>query len=415
MRRGPKGNGSVTQLPNGKWLAKVPMGKKPGGGTSYCTKTCASRSDARRWQTKMIQERENRTLVAGPRQSLKQYATEVLFNNNDRIADRTRDGYFRNLRMHVFPILGSRPLKEVRPQELESLLSDLRRSYSASTVNNVRTALSKVFSIAVKHELIPSNPVARTQKAKKGEFEPTQVCLPWSREEALEALEAAKGTSEDAFLTLLLATGMRRGELLGLRWSDLDFERHTVSIERTVHSESVLQRDGTASRRMVVAPPKTASSRRVNQLSDSVINVLRRHQLEQDLVRDVAGERWKESDYVFTNDQGGLLDESNFYKRWQRFLKVKGLRHIRIHDIRHTFATILIEQDSGLLAAVSQTLGHSSIGMTFDTYANTARVETQATSRMSEILFPEHGSVDPISVSAPRRVGSVAPGYRRSS
>lgn len=168
MKRALKGNGSITQLPSGKWLVKIPVGRNAKGATRYLSKTLELKSEARRWQSSMLAQRENQTLVAGPRQTLRQYATEVLLNTNDRIADRTRDGYYRNLRKHVFPELGSRPLLEIKPQELERLLTHIRSKYSASTVNNVRTALSKVFSTAVRHELVLFNPVARTQKAKRG-------------------------------------------------------------------------------------------------------------------------------------------------------------------------------------------------------------------------------------------------------
>ena len=415
MTRGLKGNGSIIALPSGKWLVKIPLGSNPNGTTRYRTKTCVTKSEARRWHTSLLAQRENQTLVAGPRQTLRQYATEVLLNSNDRVADRTRDGYFRNLRTHVFPVLGSRPLSDVKPQELERIFSQIRRTHSASTVNNVRTALSKVFSVAMRHDLVLFNPVARTQKAKRGEYDKTQVCLPWNKEEMRQVLAAAKGTPMEAYLNVSLGTGMRRGEVLGLRWGDIDFEHQTVSIERTIHRECILQSDGSRISTVKVAPPKTASSRRVNQLANPILDILRRHELEQEMARQMAGAFWQDQAYVFTNDHGGPLDESNFYKRYVRFLKKNGLRQIRIHDQRHTFATILIEEDSGQLAAVSKALGHSSIGITMDLYASTARVETQATSRMSEIMFPEWGKVTPISVAAPGKVGSIAPGRRRAN
>jgi integrase len=413
--REPKGNGSVTRLSTGMWLVKIPVGKYSNGKTRYRSKICSSKSEARRWQSSLLAQRESQTLVAGPRQTLRQYASEVLLDSNDRISDRTRDGYYRNLLNHVFPVLGSRLLSEIKPQELERLFSQLRKRYSASTVNNVRTAISKVFSTALRLDLVLFNPVARTQKAKRGKFEKSQVRLPWSLNEALAALAASKDTSLEAIITLALATGMRRGELLGLRWGDIDFKHQTVSIERTIHSESILQPDGSRIRRVVVAPPKTECSRRENQLSEPVLDVLVLHQAEQDVARQMAGEAWDDFDYVFTNNHGGPLDESNFYKKYARFLKENGLRYIRIHDLRHTFATILIEEDSGQLASVSRALGHSNIGITMDIYAKTARVETQATSRMSEKLFPEKGKVQPISVKATGGVGSVAPGHHRSN
>lgn len=129
----------------------------------------------------------------------------------------------------------------------------------------------------------------------------------------------------------------------------------------------------------------------------------------------MAAGAWHDSDYVFTKNRGGPLDESSFYKRYRRFFKSNGLRHLRMHDIRHSFAAILIEEDGGQLASVSRALGHSSIGITMDIYAKTARVDTQATSRMSELIFPERGKLQPLQVPAPGRVSSIAPGIRRAT
>jgi integrase len=414
MNRKPKGDGSITRLPSGKWLAKFPIGKNSNGSTRYQTRTCATKSESHRWQQSMISLRERQMLVSGPRQTLRQYASEILLIRSDRIADRTRDGYYRNLEKHVFPIFGARPLSEIGAQELEMFFSRLRCKYSASTVNNVRIALSKVYTTALRHGTAIANPVRQTQKAKRGEFEATQVNLPWSLGEVQRAMTAAKDTSMEAILAVALATGMRRGELLGLRWSDLDFESHTVSIERTVHRESISQPDGSRMGRVVVAPPKTVSSRRVNQVTESVIDVLVRHRMEQEVVRSLNGDGWESSDYIFTNDRGNPLDESKFSKHWTRFLKDNGLRRIRFHDVRHTFATILIEEDCGMLASVSKNLGHSSIGITMDIYAKTARIDTQATSRMSELLFPEAGMVTPISVPAPESKGAGQRYWRAS-
>lgn len=354
-------------------------------------------------------------LVAGPRQTLRQFAEEVLLNSNDRISDRTRDGYYRNLKKHVFPAMGSRALTDVNSQDLERLFIQLRRTRSASTVNNVRLAVSKIFTVAMRHGLVLQNPVARTEKAKRGEFEKTQVRLPWSIEEARDALKAAKDTPMEPFLTVSLATGARLGEILGLRWSDIDFECQTVSIERTIHRESILQKDGSKVRGVVVAPPKTASSRRVNQLTAPVLDVLRGLQFKQELIRSEIGDAWADEGYVFSTDRGRPLDESNFRKTFNKFLEENKLRTIRIHDLRHTFATILIEEDSAQLASVSKALGHSSIGITMDIYARTARVETQAASRMSDLLFPDREAAEPIFVNAPGIAPSVQPGHRRAT
>ena len=372
MSRARKGHGSIVKLANGKFLVKIPAGKDAKGSTRYVTKSCNSQSEARKMHSSLLAQRESNKLIAGERVTLQKYATDVLMTSSDYTSDRTRDGYFRLLRTHVFPVLGANVLREINSRQIESLLGEIRKKKAAGTVNNVRVALSKVFSEALRHQLVPFNPVALTKKAKRGEFEPTNVCLPWSKEEVAQALSAASGTSMEVPLTLAVALGVRRGELLGLRWQAIDFEYETVSIEETIHRESLIQRDGSTLSRVVVGPPKTASSRRVNQLSRPVLD------------------------------------------RYRSFLKKHGIRPIRIHDIRHTFATLLIEEDPGQLASVSKALGHSSIAITMDVYASTARVDTKATSRMSEILFPSYGKITPISVIQPSRTKSSAPSNWRA-
>jgi len=388
MKRSTKGLGSVTQLPSGKWRVKVPVGRSSRGTTLYRTKDCATKSEARSWQKQLIALREQQQLVAGPKTSFRTYATELLLTPSDQVRARTHDQYYRNLCNHVFPVLGGRALDDIKSWDIESLLKQLRKVRSASTVNNVRIAMSKVFSAAERHGLVLSNPVRRTEKAKRSEFEPTQVKLPWSQEEAQHVLRCAEGTTIELFLVLVLSTGMRRGEALGLKWSDIDFAAGTVSIERSVHRESIIQKDGSKIARTVVTPPKTAQSRRVNQLTLPVIDVLRRHQIEQQLGTSVREDGHRNIEYVFTNTVGGILDESKLASRVRKFFQKNGIRPIRIHDMRHTFATMLINDDPKNIAAVSKALGHSSMSITLDIYGKTTRVESQAITRMGELLFP---------------------------
>jgi len=285
-------------------------------------------------------------------------------------------------------MMGTKALRDVRPLELQHLLTTLRQEYSASTVNNIRIGLSKVFSEAMHHRLVQSNPVAGTRKAKRQEWEATQVRLPWTVAEVLRVREVIDSTPLRAPLTLLLYTGMRLGEMLGLRWSDIDFENESLSIERTLSHQSVLQLDGTKKYEVVVRPPKTVSSRRTIKLGVPMLDILALHKAEQDLTMVSAGTSWIDSGYVFTNAVGGPMDASKFRKRFKALMRDGDVREIRLHDIRHTFATILLEIDSAALPAVSRTLGHASISITMDIYARTARIENQATNQMSEILFP---------------------------
>ena len=390
MKRAPKGLGSVSRLQNGRWLVKVPVGKTAQGATRYKSKIVGTKSEAKKWQNKFIALREQQQLVAGPRVTLKDYAVEVLLSPSDRVRARTLDGYYRNIRNHVLGRLGNKSLSDIQTRDVEALLKELRRTHSASTVNNVRIALSKVFTIAERHGLVLVNPVSKTEKAKRGEFEKTNVRVPWSVEEAQRALECASGQDMELFITLGLSTGMRRGEMLGLQWKDVDFESGTVSIERSIHRESIIQLDGSRRSEVVITPPKTAKSRRVNNLTLPVLDLLHRYRLEQEIAFSHCEVKPL---FVFTNRKGDPLDESKLSYRYRKFLKQNGLRYIRIHDLRHTFATILVTDDARNIAAASKALGHSSLAITLDVYGKTAQVETQATKRIGELLYPDRDRI----------------------
>jgi integrase len=252
-----------------------------------------------------------------------------------------------------------------------------------------------MFTLAKKRGLVNVNPVPMTDKPRKGEFDPTPVQLPWSEEEAAEAVMALRGTNLYVPVLLLINSGLRFGELAALQWEDIDWQSHSISVERTGSYTSILQPDGSTVYGFEVRKPKTKTSRRTLQLSSPMIDELRVHEVEQSVRVKAKGPSWKNSGFVFTNEVGGPVDASRFRKQFYRRLKEKGIRPIRLHDIRHSFATILIERDSGMLSAVSKALGHSSVSITLDVYANTAKIDNQATLAMGEIVFPDKKKVSP--------------------
>jgi integrase len=126
-----------------------------------------------------------------------------------------------------------------------------------------------------------------------------------------------------------------------------------------------------------------------------MIDEIRVYQAEYDIAASAIGDDWQRSGYVFVNEVGGPVDSSRFRKQFKRQLRKLGVRHIRLHDVRHTFATILIEKDGGLLPAVSKALGHSTVAITMDVYAQTAKIDQQATLTMGDVIFPDRKKVDP--------------------
>ena len=172
-------------------------------------------------------------------------------------------------------------------------------------------------------------------------------------------LRAAESTDLHMPLLLALGTGMRRSELLGLRWSDVDLEAGTATVNQSLQE---------AGGELITTPPKTAKSRRTVTLPGVVVEALRSHRAEQARKTLAHEPNWTDSEYVLAAPQGGPWRPSNFDRMWRRFKTQQGLE-IRYHDIRHSHATALLK--AGVHPkVVSERLGHASISITLDTYSH---------------------------------------------
>ena len=403
--RRAKGTGSIIHLENGKWKAKLSVGKKSNGQTRYATRTRDSRSAATTALNQMIALREERKLVAGKQETLRRYAERVLFQCDD-VAERTASDYIRVLRLHVFPVLGTRFIRDLTTPEIQGLLHQLESRLGAATINNVRTALSKVYSLAITYGDCRDNPVRFTRKVRRRTYEKGQVKPPWTKEEVKRTRDLLKGTSMELPIVMLLATGMRLGELLGLTWEDIDFAKGVLHVRQTVSHLSLLQPDGSTRHGPKVRPPKTERGHRSVVLPRPVLALLRVKQAEALMQSKTCAGEWRDHNLVFPNVNGGYTNQSNFRRRYKNALATAGIREIRIHDIRHTFATVLIEEDVNQLIPVSRTLGHASTAITADLYAGTAKVSDVATSAMARHLFDENdlrerGRILPLQPSTP--------------
>jgi integrase len=395
MTIGSKDLGGIYKGPKGTWVAKVPVGKYPNGRTQYVKESYRTKSEAISARAELIRRRESLEIVAGPRVSFQDWCEEIWRNGSDRISERTLDGYYRTLKKHVFPVLGHKALRDITTSDIQSLLHKLRYDYQANTVKNVRVAMSKMFTVAVAHGRVKLNPVRGTEKPVQGEHDPTPMQPPWSESEAADAMKAFEGTKLYVPMLLMLNSGLRLGELLALKWEDIDWASHTITVSRTGSHTTILQPDGSTIYGWQERRPKTRTSRRTLQLTSPMIDELRVYQAEYDIAASAMGGDWQGSGYVFVNEVGGPVDSSRFRKQYKRQLKKHGVRHIRLHDVRHTFATILIEKDGALLPAVSKALGHSTIAITMDVYAQTAKIDQQATLAMGDVVFPDRKKVVP--------------------
>lgn len=358
--------------PSGQTVYKVdvPDGFHANGKRKYVRRTAATKSEAKILQRKLIADIEAKTLSPAREETLEVYALWWLRTvKANHIRYSTAGDYEDRLRRWVFPYFGKLKLSGIQSRAIETWMAKLKDDgYSTNTVNGARRVLSMVLKHAFLGGLIPRNPADVVSPYRKNRDEPSQVRPPWNKAEILEALEAAKETEFDLFVNVAVSMGLRRGEVLGLRWEDFDLEEGHLLIDRTLKQERRFSETGKANVSVVTDKTKTRESERTLKIGLGVTAALMRQRERVDKLRLSAGDRWSEQGWVFPSAVGTAQNPNNFYKRYVRFCQNNGLRHIRIHDLRHTSAVIGLE--AGIrLEAVSQALGHSRIEVTKSIYA----------------------------------------------
>ncbi|MEV6731577.1 tyrosine-type recombinase/integrase [Streptomyces sp. NPDC051364] len=332
-----------------------------------------------------------------------------------RLRENTHTRYATCIRLHLIPSLGTKKVARLTAKDVRTFLDRLRttcqccaqrldterkqccaigeccqKRLSSSTVTYVHSVLKSALEHAVREDELPRN-VARNVKAatpRPRRFRPLTAV------EARRFLDAARADRLHALYELALRSGLRKGELLGLHWEDLCFDSGTASIRRS------LQR--TQSGGLTTLPTKTRASERRIALPTECVHSLKSHRERQEVERNVAGVSWKDSGLVFTTPFGGAIDPANMTRRFGRFLDRAGLRRIRFHDLRHSTATLLLEQGVDLVV-IKELLGHAHIGVTAGVYAHVRlRLQRQAIDTLNDALST--GNDDPDDPLAPAAV-----------
>ncbi|PZT77540.1 MULTISPECIES: tyrosine-type recombinase/integrase [unclassified Streptomyces] len=324
-----------------------------------------------------------------------------------RLRENTHTRYATCVRLHLVPGLGTKKIARLTAKDVRTFLDRLRttcqcctqgldterkrcctvgeccqKRLSALTVTYVHSVLKSELEHAVREDELPRN-VARNVKTTT--HQPRRF-RPLTAAEARQFLDAARTDRLHALYELALRTGLRKGELLGLHWDDLDLTTGTASIR---HS---LQRTRTSG--LTHLPTKTRASERRLALPTECIHSLKKHQERQDKERETAGSDWSDSGLVFTTPTGQPLDPTNLTRRFRSFLNRAGLRRIRFHDLRHSTATLLLEQGVDLVV-IKELLGHAHIGVTASVYAHVRlRLQRQAIDTLGNALSPTDDDPD---------------------
>jgi integrase len=374
MSKRGQDEGSIYRRKDGRWAAAVSLGYV-GGKAKRKTVYGATRTAVQTKLTRLLAEKQQGLPVVGERQTVGQFLADWLENwAKPSVRPKTFVSYSDTVRLHIVPAIGRIPLSKLTPQQVQAMLNEcLRSGLSPRTVAYVRSVLGIALARALKLGLVARNIVELVDRPRivRHEIRPLDV------EQARALLTAAQRHRLSGLFSVALALGLRKGEALGLRWQDVDFDAGTLVIS------GALQRIGG---KLVRTETKNNSSRRMLRLPDSTVSALREHRVRQMEERLLAGQKWQDSGFVFTTRLGSPLDPRNVLRQFASVLRAAGMAHMRFHDLRHSCATLLLAQ--GVPARVVQDiLGHSAIRVTMDTYSHVMpSMRNEAARAMDAIL-----------------------------
>jgi integrase len=352
----------------------------------------ATADAADRHLTKVLRDLDTGNYVEPDRK--KRAQTLAMFVRDDwlpairgTVRSSTFESYQSNLELHVLPTLGGNRLSEITPERLNALYGNLLaagfrkgkadeepRGLSPRTVRYVHTIVQRALKDAVLWDRIARNPAERATPPEQVRGERAV----WSSSQLREFIDHVRDDRLFAAWLLACTTGMRRGEVLGLRWSDVDLEAGKVTVQQALVAIGY---------RVEVSKPKTDKSRRRIGLDPATVAALRSWKVRQSEERLAWGPAWTDSGFVFTREDGTALHPQSFSQTFERHVRDAKLPTIRLHDVRHSYATAAL--NAGVATKVlSERLGHSSIAITSDVYQHVLpEIDDQAAATVAAAIL----------------------------
>ena len=377
--------GHIKQRAKGSWSIVIDVGRDPRTGKrqQQWHTVRGTKKEAEAKLRELLHSLDKGAYVRPQRITLGEWLEEWLEGfAKIRTTPRTQESYRSVISSHLILSLGAVPLVELRPNHLQSYYSralvsgraDNKGGLSARSVLYHHRILSEALRHAVKMGVVVRNVAESVTPPRPQRM--TMSCL--APDDISTFLEAARETPYYVFFSTLLYTGLRRGELLALRWGNLDLDMASIHVVESAHKLS--------SGEYVIKEPKTAHSRRTVALPPSLALLLRQHRSDQEQICSQLGRRLTDKDFVFAHLDGKPLNPNAVTLSFIRLIRRSGLPHIRLHDLRHTHATLMLK--AGVHPKiVSERLGHAGIGITLDTYSHVLPgLQEAAAERFDEML-----------------------------
>ncbi|MDI9836067.1 site-specific integrase [Streptomyces sp. KAU_LT] len=371
-KRNPNGAGSIWQRKDGRFEARVYV-PQPDGTRKRKTVYGSTWEECDTKRQELV--RRDRQGIPTPTRSAKlsewlPYWLAHYVQPRRKLS--TYDKYETHVRLYLVPLLGTKRLESLSVADVRRFITRVQTAHTAATAKEAHRVLRTALTAAVREELITRNAASLVEPPRVRQRE----IRPWSLEETLDFLEAARSDPLYAAFVLAIAMGLRRGELGGLRWADVDLDSRVVHIrQQTQRRRGTLYDDDPKSRRTRVVPMPTLC-----------VAPLRWHRLRQRETFARTGVAWCETGYVFATRNGRPVEPRNVYRSFTRVAATAGLRVVRLHDARHGCATLLTA--AGVAPRViMEILGHSQISITMDVYTHVVHdTQREAISHMDRLL-----------------------------
>jgi integrase len=383
MARRGRGEGSITQRADGRWMVRVDLGRGPDGRRLRKASYAATQGDAVKLLKKLAGRAVDGQLVSTSTPTVAAFLAQWFSANTDTWRPSTRRGYKGAIDLYLIPAFGRRRLEQLTPQAIQRWLLQQKDAHGPRRrIALAHAVLRSALSEAKRLQLVSLN-AAELVKVPKPQ---SRTIAPFTVGQAAAFLKAAKRHRLGALFSVALACGLRLGEATGLRWEDVDLNTGEMRIRQQ------LQRVG---KRLVAQELKTEKSRRTLVLPAVCLTALRVHRKRQLKERLKAGGNWIDSGLIFTtyrsdkgNKIGAGLHPRNVLRTLRRIIKSADghLPQVRFHDLRHSAASILIAEGVALVE-VSMLLGHSELRVTADFYSHLQKqTAAKAAQRMDAML-----------------------------
>ncbi|MEN3614452.1 site-specific integrase [Plantactinospora sp. ZYX-F-223] len=354
MRRKPNGASSIYQGADGSWHGRVTVGTKDDGTPDRRHVRGKTEAAVTKKVRQLERDRDSGTVrKAGQRWTVKTWLTHWVENiAAPSVRENTIAGYRVAVNRHLIPGLGAHRIDRLEPEHLERFYARMQEKGSApATAHQAHRTIRTALNEAVRRGHLTRNPasLAKAPRLSDEEIEPYSVA------EVQRLMTAASSRRNSARWAIALALGLRQGEALGLKWADVDLDAGTLVVRRG--RQRPKWRHGCAEpcgrkygghcpdrqpTRAATADTKSRAGRRSIGLPDELVALLRKHRDEQDQERQNAGQLWCDGGWLFATPTGEPVNPRTDYDEWKRMLKLAGLRDGRLHDARHTAATVLL-------------------------------------------------------------------------